>query len=154
MDNKYDQIIQKHLDKFKDVIIKYPDIDFFNLIKAIIKVESNYNPNEIMVEKNVNDYSIGLMQLRIDTAQWINKLWSKTRDEIKNMLFNPDFNIYSGVKYVIYQTERYNGKIDDIIASYNAGSVKRNENGEYINKNYVLAVLKNYQKYIDSKKKL
>jgi len=82
------------------------------LVQAIIKVESNYNPNAVS-PKNCK----GLMQLHPDTAR---------RFGVRNV-FDPVQNIEGGVRYLSYLIDTFGLELDRILAAYNAGehAVKR-----------------------------
>lgn len=112
------------------------------LIFAIIQWESGFNPTLKTYEKNVNDYSVGLMQIRTETAKILGLTFNSMDDAIEK-LKKPEINIPLGTKYLRDIKLRYTD-IKDIIAAYNAGSVKKNEKGEYINQRYVNEVYKNY----------
>jgi soluble lytic murein transglycosylase-like protein len=112
------------------------------LIKAIIKNESNFNPLASRHEAHLNDTSWGLMQVLLTTAKWIIKDDKLTAQK----LLIPETNINAGTAYLAYQKKRYYN-VKDIIAAYNAGSVKKNKRGEYINKDYVTKVYNSYKLY-------
>ncbi|MFW6147469.1 MAG: lytic transglycosylase domain-containing protein [Thermodesulfobacteriota bacterium] len=108
------------------------------LIKAIIMVESRYNPKAVSKQG-----AKGLMQLMPHTAQAFGV----------NDSFNPKQNIQGGVRYFKQLTTLYNGNIMLALAAYNAGAarVKRykgippfKETRDYIN-----AVLTYYSYYVD-----
>lgn len=85
-----------------------------NLIYAIIKAESNFNPNAVSSQK-----AKGLMQLMDSTAKEIaNKIGIEITD--KN-IFEPETNINIGTKYIATLLEKYEC-IEVALAAYNAGS--------------------------------
>lgn len=76
------------------------------LVHAIIKVESEYNPNAIS-----NRGAIGLMQLVPATAR---------RFGVENP-FDPQQNIEGGVTYLKYLLDTFGGDLALSLAAYNAG---------------------------------
>ena len=79
------------------------------LIRAIIMAESSYNPRAIS-RKGAR----GLMQLMPSTAKALG-----VEDS-----FNPEHNIYGGVKYFKQLLDRFDGDTRMALAAYNAGSRK------------------------------
>lgn len=79
------------------------------LVKAIILVESNYNPKAISKRG-----AKGLMQLMPKTAEALGVGDS----------FNPEHNINAGVRYFKKLMNQFNGDVKLALAAYNAGSRK------------------------------
>ena len=109
-------ISKKDCNTYNDIILKYSkkyDVDP-NLVKAMIKQESNFNPKAIS-----SAGAKGLMQLMPDTA---NSLGVKVDLEkgIDNRN-NPELNIMGGVKYISEQLKTFNGDVRLALAAYNAG---------------------------------
>lgn len=115
--NRYEAIVQKYAKKYNIP----PD-----LILAIIRTESNFNPYAVSGAP-----AFGLMQIVPSTAgadayELIN---GKKGMPTKQMLFNPETNIEYGTAYLSILYNRYLNEVRDkqaqeycVIAAYNAGA--------------------------------
>jgi len=97
LNNKYDKIINRLAEK--------QGLDPF-LIKCIIKIESNFNPNAVSVAG-----AMGLMQIMQGTA----RIYSLTDP------FDPEKNIEAGIKHFSSLLKYFKNDIPLALAAYNAG---------------------------------
>ncbi|MCR5146664.1 MAG: lytic transglycosylase domain-containing protein [Clostridia bacterium] len=112
-------LIQKQIYKqeYSEYVNKYAQIYEIDpqWIYAIIKVESNFNPNVTS-----GSGAKGLMQLMDNTAIDLAKELGLEKFET-NMLYDPETNIMLGVKYFDKLLTKYNENYYLAIAAYNAG---------------------------------
>ena len=84
-----------------------------NLVRAIVRVESNFNPKAVSRKG-----AMGLMQLMPGTARSLS---------VTNA-FDPNQNVDAGVRHFKSLLDSYHGNVELSLAAYNAGSgaVRRN----------------------------
>ena len=106
------------------------------LVRAVIKVESDYDPRAISVSG-----ARGLMQLMPDTA---------TRLEVRD-IDDPRENIFGGVRFLRILANDFNGDLELTIAAYNAGGEAVMRYGGIPpftqTRNYVVKVTQYYHRY-------
>lgn len=110
-----------------------------NLVRAVIKVESNFNPNAVSRKG-----AMGLMQLMPQTARQLN---------VDNP-FDPEQNVDAGVRHLKELMESYGGDVKLTLAAYNAGAgaVARSAGVPHIpeTRNYVKRITRLYYGGLDS----
>ncbi len=97
---------------YSAIIVKYAkqyDVPV-ELARAVVRVESNFNPNA-----RGSAGEIGLMQIKPATAKMMGYSGSKKG------LFDPDTNIKYGMKYLAAAHHLGGGETCDTILKYNAG---------------------------------
>ena len=106
------------------------------LVRAVIKVESDYDPRAISVSG-----ARGLMQLMPDTAM---------RLEVRD-IDDPRENIFGGVRFLRILANDFNGDLELTIAAYNAGGeavIRFGGIPPYAQtRNYVVKVTQYYHRY-------
>lgn len=103
--------------KYSEFIHKYAaeyNVDPL-LVKAIIKVESDFAPDAVS-----NKGAVGLMQIMPATGRQIAG-YLEMENFKKEMLLNPETNIMFGVFYYKILNTMFKGNMNLILASYNAG---------------------------------
>jgi len=109
------------------------------LIKAVIKAESDFDPNAIS-----NKGARGLMQIMPMNFRFLN---------VENP-FDPHQSIDGGARYLREMMDRYNGKLNLSLAAYNAGPGAVDRHGGVPpyqeTEEYIERVMRYYQRYKNS----
>ncbi len=109
------------------------------LIKAVIKAESDFDPNAIS-----NKGARGLMQIMPMNYRLLN---------VENP-FDPHQSIDAGARYLRDMMDRYNGKVNLSLAAYNAGPGAVDRHGGVPpyqeTEEYIERVMRYYQRYKNS----
>lgn len=111
-ENAYDTFID-------DAIASNGSVVTRALVKAMIAVESSFNPKAYRLEAKINDASRGLMQILLRTARGVG--FTGQPDE----LFDPKTNITYGVKFLSSLVRSKKGDMLAAISAYNNGNGKR-----------------------------
>jgi len=126
------------------------------LVAALMRQESRFDPRAVS-----SAGAFGLMQLMPDTARRL----AGVRHLNPERLFEPDFNIRLGARFLRQLHDRFGGQLELVVAAYNAGgtAVARwharrawTEPAEFVesipasqSRDFVYLVLRNYQFYRD-----
>lgn len=116
----------------------------YALLKAVIAVESGFDPQAISPKG-----AIGLMQIMPATAQRFGVSAQGTRS-ISQQLADPAINVPTGARYLRYLSGLFPGRLDLVLAAYNAGEGAVRRAGQAIppyreTRNYVQAVMGLYE---------
>ena len=116
-------------------------------VMSVIMNESSFRPETIGPFKE-----IGLMQLRVQTAQWIGlkeKIKFKSVKAAKKALKDPAMNIKLGTAYLAYLRERFDSHARLYLAAYNMGqgNVEEALSRNIWPKEYVIRVMHHYVGY-------
>lgn len=106
---RYESIIEINAERFS--IPSY-------LIASVINVESSYNETAISSKD-----ALGLMQVKLDTAQYISDLYNLGETIQENDLLTAEKNIEYGCRYLKYLINKFENTFTALIA-YNAGETR------------------------------
>ncbi|MBN2694701.1 transglycosylase SLT domain-containing protein [bacterium] len=111
--NYFKKLYPKAYFQFIDKYAKDNNISPY-LVLSIMREESYFH---VSIESWANAF--GLMQIIEPTAKGLAKILKV--DYEKSLLFNPDYNIKLGSKYLGMNSKLFSGKLYHVIPSYNAG---------------------------------
>ncbi|MDF2632495.1 MAG: lytic transglycosylase protein [Caproiciproducens sp.] len=145
--------------EYSDIVAKEATANHLDpaLVYSVMKAESNFNP-----DAQSHAGAIGLMQLTPDTFAWIQTKLKSEAKYTEQDLYTPEVNIRYGCKLLSMLLDKYS-QTGTALGAYNAGIGTVNswlknpdiskdgtslDNIPYAEtKNYVSAVLKNYDNY-------
>ena len=116
----------------------------YDLLKAVIAVESGFDADAVSPKG-----AVGLMQIMPATAERFGVAANKTRS-IEQQLADPSVNIPAGARYLRYLMGMFPGRLDLVLAAYNAGEGAVKKFGQAVppykeTLNYVKAVTGIYE---------
>lgn len=116
----------------------------YDLIKAVIAVESGFDAEAVSPKG-----AVGLMQLMPATAERFGVAANRNRS-MQQQLSDPAVNIPAGARYLSYLMNLFPGRLDLVLAAYNAGEGAVNKYGKSVppykeTLNYVKAVTGIYE---------
>lgn len=131
--------VRSHLRKAAD----HTGVDY-DLLKAVIAVESGFDAQAVSPKG-----AVGLMQLMPATAQRFGVAASRQRS-VQQQLADPAVNVPAGARYLNHLMDLFPGRLDLVLAAYNAGEGAVRRAGHAIpafqeTRNYVKAVLGIYE---------
>ncbi len=88
------------------------------IIASVINVESSYNADAVSNKK-----AIGLMQIKLSTAQYMNDYYGIDLVLSEEDLLNPTTNIEYGCMYINYLFKKFDN-VDTALCAYNAGETR------------------------------
>ena len=106
-----------------------------SLIKAVIKAESDFNPQAVS-----HAGARGLMQLMPATARSLGVSDS----------FDPEQNVMGGTRFLSDMLKRYNGNVDSALAAYNWGPGNVDKRPDHLpreTRDYLVRVKQLYSSY-------
>ncbi len=104
--------------KYENFVDKYSAEYGVNdeLIYAIIKTESNFEPN---AESSAG--AVGLMQLMPETFEWLQSYYNGEVTMYSESLYEPETSIKYGTMFLGYLLSIYGSSEETAVAAYNAG---------------------------------
>lgn len=115
---QYHNALRNYPLAYVDLIKQYADqyhLDPY-LVQSIIRCESSNDPNA-----KSSAGAIGLMQIMPDTGEWIAHKINPDLAYSLDMLEDPATNIEYGCWYLNFLSQRFDGRMIEMISAYNAG---------------------------------
>lgn len=124
----------------KDIIWAADKVDVpRELLLALCWGESSFRPNSTHMDNGTLSY--GACQVKLETAQWMDKVYHLRHKVTESKLENVKVNAFYAAKYIQYQLARYDGDWEKAVDAYNAGSAKVMKHGHKTK--YIRKVAKN-----------
>ena len=125
----------------------------YELLQAVIATESGFDSQAISPKG-----AVGLMQLMPATAQRFG-VSASAKKAVEQQLADPAINIPAGARYLHYLMDMFPGRLDLVLAAYNAGEGAVKKAGKAIppfkeTRNYVKAVMGIYDQLQAGKPKV
>jgi soluble lytic murein transglycosylase len=115
---RYERDLRNYPVAYTEWIFQYADeyeLDPY-LVQAIMRCESSNDPTEVS-----GAGAIGLMQIMPDTGTWIAHKLGLDDTYTQEQLSDPETSIRFGCWYINFLSGRFDGRIMEIVAAYNAG---------------------------------
>lgn len=112
-ENAYDAAVQNAVTRVRGAVTP-------SLVKAVIAVESGFNPKAYRAEPHIGDASRGLMQLLFRTATGLQG-WQGTPQD----LYDPTLNVRLGTQYLADRIRAHGGDVLAGVSAYNNGHGRR-----------------------------
>lgn len=92
------------------------------ILRAVCTVESSLRTTASITHTDGSSLSIGLCQIKLQTAQWIDRVYKHQHLATLKSLSNPYVNSLYAAKYLRLQYLRYHGNWSKACTAYNKGS--------------------------------
>lgn len=112
-EDTYDTAVQAAVSRVRSAVTP-------SLVKAVIAVESGFNPKAYRAEPHIGDASRGLMQLLFRTATGLQGWQGAPQD-----LYDPALNVRLGTQYLTDRIRAHGGDVLAGVSAYNNGHGRR-----------------------------
>lgn len=136
------QFNRHHYLVIKDIIWAADKVDVpRELLLALCWGESSFRTDADLNHMDHGSVSYGTCQVKLETAEWMDKLYHHKAKATVSRLQNVKINAFYAAKYLQYQLIRYDGDWKKAVDAYNAGSAQHVKSGKETK--YVRKVTKN-----------
>lgn len=123
------QFNKHHYLVIKDIIWAADKVDVpREILLALCWGESSFRSNVSHMDNGSMSY--GTCQVKLETAQWLDKVYHHAHKATAAKLENTKVNAFYAAKYLQYQLVRYDGDWTKAIDAYNAGSAQNTRPGK------------------------